>query len=280
MDMILREVDEIDYTKIDFSPIRHLSGGPRNSVGGAVMINSTTSTDDDGQAGNDTENEASIDEVEVTTPATSVSPDVAIEDEGEDADDEDDEGDEEPVVYEVAAAVQPVRTAVVTKQVLHAKCSLVTIPKRVPPPLPIRSPARMSRSSKSELGDVSMLKSPLRQSFNSDERSQTAPVSTEHQESDAFSLELATEIRPGAESPSHKHADSQESIATEVAFQATPTATVYPQIPSAEAAQIEEPTAEKKPTEESDLSAKAEIMEAEAMKVEAPVMAAATITVS
>jgi len=261
MDMILKEVDEVDYTKIDFTPIRHLSGGTLHSLDGAAMIDSATSTDDDRRAENDTENEASIDELEVTTPATSVSPEVAVEDEAEDADDED---DEEPVVYEVAAAVQPLRTAVATKQVLHAKCSVVNIPKRVPPPLPIRSPARASRSSKSELGDVSMLKSPLRQSFNSGDPSQPVPASLENQESDDFTLEPAAALHSGTETPSHKHACSQESIATEVASQATPTAPAHPQLLPAVVPQTEE----------------AEIAEAEAIKVEAPTMAAATVIVS
>ncbi len=44
----------------------------------------------------------------------------------------------------------------------------MTIPKRVPPPLPARSPARTLRASKSEFGgDVSMISSPLRQSYQS-----------------------------------------------------------------------------------------------------------------
>ena len=77
----------------------------------------------------------------------------------DDLDDDDlDDDDEEPVVFEVAS-VQPARTQIVTPQVVAAKGSMVTIPKRLPPPLPTRSPARMSRSSKSELGDVSHLRS-------------------------------------------------------------------------------------------------------------------------
>lgn len=274
MDMILKNVDEIDYTKIDFSSIRHLSGETSHSLDGAAMMDSATSTDDDRQAENETENEASADEIEVTTPATSVSAEVAIEDEGADADDED---DEEPVIYEVAAAVQPVRTAMVTKQVLKAKCSLVNIPKRVPPPLPIRSPARVSRSSKSEIGDVSALKSPLRQSFNSDDQSQVAIVPAEIQQ---FASDPAAEMRPSIDTLTHKHADSQESIATEVASQPTPTVTAHPHVLPLEISHTEESVAEKNPSKASDSSIEAETVVAETMQFEAPVMAATKIPVS
>lgn len=69
------------------------------------------------------------------------------------------------MVFEVAA-VQPARTQAVASRVIHAKGNMVTIPKRIPPPLPMRSPARTSRSSKSEIGDVTNLRSPLRHAFN------------------------------------------------------------------------------------------------------------------
>jgi hypothetical protein len=104
-------------------------------------------------------------------------------DDGDDADDEDDElddddDDDEPVVvFEVASAVQPVRTAVVSSQVVQAKGSIVTIPKRIPPPLPLRNPARSSQA-KSDLGDVSGLMSPARSSFASDERLSVASEPT------------------------------------------------------------------------------------------------------
>ena len=92
-----------------------------------------------------------------------------LSDEADDADDEDeDEDEEEPVVFEVATAAQPTRAAILSSQVtqvIQAKGALVTIPKRIPPPLPVRSPARTSRSSKTEYGDVSGLRSPLRTSF-------------------------------------------------------------------------------------------------------------------
>lgn len=51
-------------------------------------------------------------------------------------------------------------------RVVHAKGNVVTIPKRLPPPLPARNPARASLASKSDLGDTSSLHSPLRQAFS------------------------------------------------------------------------------------------------------------------
>ena len=76
-----------------------------------------------------------------------------------DADDADDEDDDtEPVIFEVAE-VQPARTQVIVSRVIQAKGSVVTIPKRLPPPLPTRSPARLSRASRSDMGgDVSHLR--------------------------------------------------------------------------------------------------------------------------
>jgi hypothetical protein len=71
--------------------------------------------------------------------------------------------------------------------------------------------------------------------------------------------------------------DSQESIATAVASQATPTAVVHPQLRAMEIPQIEEPIAMKTPIKGSELPVQAEIVEAEAIKVEYPVVAATTI---
>ncbi|CAN8102999.1 unnamed protein product [Discula destructiva] len=101
---------------------------------------------------------------------------VATVDEDEDEAEEDDENDfdedeEEPIVFEVyeakaIQAVQPARAAILSSQatpVTHAKGALVTIPKRAAPPVPVRSPAR---SSKSDFGDIPA-RSPLRKSFQS-----------------------------------------------------------------------------------------------------------------
>ncbi|KAG5957615.1 hypothetical protein E4U58_005750 [Claviceps cyperi] len=85
-----------------------------------------------------------------------------------DADDEDDLdiSDEEPVIIE-AVQVQPTRTRAVASRMIHAKGSVVTIAKRVPPPLPTRSPARNSRCVNGEGGArSSMALSPLRLAFS------------------------------------------------------------------------------------------------------------------
>ncbi|CAK7274613.1 hypothetical protein SEPCBS119000_006262 [Sporothrix epigloea] len=94
-------------------------------------------------------------------------------DEEDDLEDDDDDMEEEPVIFEVASTtVQPVRVAsarVATQvaQVIQAKGALVNIPKRIAPPLPARSPARSSRASKTDYGDLPASSSPLRHSFQS-----------------------------------------------------------------------------------------------------------------
>lgn len=154
--------EEVDYTQIDFTPIEQLKNV---SLDAPTVIDSSSVTDDDRQ----TERDVSSDGTKRTSAPTSpdTTPVLGAEDDGEDADDEDDEGDDEPVVvYEVASAVQPVRTAAAVRP-QHAKGAIVNIPKRVPPPLPLRNPARGSRGSKSEFGDTSSLVTPGSDSFAS-----------------------------------------------------------------------------------------------------------------
>lgn len=162
--------EEVDYTKIDFSPIRQFSNP--NSLDGATMTDSPSTTDDDRH----TEQYASCDET--ATSSTSIPPDSDGEDvdEADDADDEDDDvdGEEEPVVvFEVASAVQPVRRAVVTSsQAVQVKGSIVTIPKRIPPPLPLRNPAR-----KRDSADSTAMSTPARSSFAVEDRLAICPES-------------------------------------------------------------------------------------------------------
>ncbi|CAI4210543.1 unnamed protein product [Parascedosporium putredinis] len=147
--------EEVDYTKIDFSPIRQFSN--HHSLDGMTMIESPASTDDDQRTDrtsrrNSPRNSTRSERPDDATRAANVPlPIEAEEDEGDYADDEDDEtdddDDEEPVIFEVASAVQPVRTAVVAAQV-QAKGAI----------------------AKSDFGDVSGLMSPARSSFASDER--------------------------------------------------------------------------------------------------------------
>ena len=124
------------------------------------------------------------------------------DDDEEDDDDmdefDDDDMEEEPVIFEVASTtVQPIRVApaqVTTRQVaqvIQAKGALVNIPKRIAPPLPLRSPARASRSSKSDYGDFSGLGSPLRHSFQSHLTVDTPTT----EPSNAETAEVATIVR-------------------------------------------------------------------------------------
>jgi hypothetical protein len=162
------EPEEIDYTKIDISSIAHLR---RRSSVRAPIAPITVQPPSPAKSKPETLEHGSETEGEGKSLSN------YTEDENADADDEDDEeidenldeGDE-TVVFEVATAAAPTRTAIRSTQVtqvIHAKGALVTIPKRIPPPLPARSPARTSRASNSEFGDVSSLRSPLRTSFQS-----------------------------------------------------------------------------------------------------------------
>lgn len=162
----VREDEEVDYTRVDMAPLRHLS--QEHSIGAVLSADASTTTERDTRkltpaASND-------DDVEkASQPPRVYEKNGEEEEETNDADDEedlDDLDDEEPVVFEVAA-VQPARTQAIASRVIHARGNVVTIAKRVPPPLPTRSPARNSRSSKSEMGgDIAGVRSPLRQAFS------------------------------------------------------------------------------------------------------------------
>ncbi|KAF4993567.1 hypothetical protein FDECE_13363 [Fusarium decemcellulare] len=159
---VTEEEDEVDYTKVDLTPIRHLSGN--HAPPGATSHSNTTEVEQDTlkvEPRDDTDKASSNYDSDKDDKSSRNADD--RDDSGSEAEGEED--DEEPVVFEVAA-VQPARTQAVASRMIHAKGNMVTIPKRIPPPLPMRSPARTSRSSKSEIGDVTNLRSPLRQAFN------------------------------------------------------------------------------------------------------------------
>lgn len=190
------EPDEIDYTKIDTSMIERFSPKPveeEQPVSPPVAVATFETKPEVVDQGVNT---ATVDEASSSTlePAS---------ERDEDADDEDEEEEEdEPIICEVATATQPTRTSLIRAsqiaQVIHAKGAIVTIPKRIAPPLPPRSPARTSRASKSDFGgDVSALKSPLRSSFLSsetqlEEGQQTSDVVTEATSDEAFATPPAT----------------------------------------------------------------------------------------
>ncbi|KAG6029725.1 hypothetical protein E4U19_000789 [Claviceps sp. Clav32 group G5] len=109
-----------------------------------------------------------VDEVDSPVETPSTEEEDELDTDTNDADDEDDLdiSDEEPVIIE-AVQVQPTRTRAVASRMIHAKGSVVTIAKRVPPPLPTRSPARNSRCANGEGGArSSMALSPLRLAFS------------------------------------------------------------------------------------------------------------------
>jgi lipid-binding SYLF domain-containing protein len=168
------EPEEIDYTQVDISAILHLQRQasipePQPEPEPVkVEVSSPQSKPSTVHHGSETDVEK----------RSTNSPTEDEDDERDaDADDEDDEDDyvsageeDETIVYEIATATAPARApnmSTQVTQVIQAKGALVTIPKRIPPPLPARSPARTSRVSKSEFGDVSSLRSPLRTSFQS-----------------------------------------------------------------------------------------------------------------
>ncbi|WYZ45404.1 hypothetical protein EsH8_VIII_000720 [Colletotrichum jinshuiense] len=167
---VLKEPEEVDYTKIDFTPLRKISGS--HSIEGTVMTDSDDHLRTDVSTMDDAATKASSvytkDDASIITKDADKEEDKKEEQQEDDADDEDDEDEdddeEEPVIYEVAAVQPAARTAVMAAPI-HAKGALVTIPRRIPPPLPARSPMRTSRASKSDIGDVSHLHSPLHSSF-------------------------------------------------------------------------------------------------------------------
>ncbi|POS77208.1 DUF500 domain-containing protein [Diaporthe helianthi] len=120
----------------------------------------------------------------------------------DDEDEDDDDDDEEPVIFELATAAQPVRavpSASQVTQIIHAKGALVNIPKRVVPAIPARSPARSSRFSKSDFGDIPA-KSPLRNSFQSTMTSKSEEAA-EHKTMDGViesPAEWATNVTPAS----------------------------------------------------------------------------------
>lgn len=138
--------------------------------------------------------------------------DLEVEDDDQDGSEDDDDDDDEPVVFELATAAQPVRAVPSSPQVtqiIHAKGALVNIPKRVIPAIPPRSPARSSRFSKSDFGEIPM-KSPLRNSFQSTMTSKSEE-GAEHQTMDGViesTTKWATNVTPA--SPCEQDVETQE----------------------------------------------------------------------
>ncbi|KAI0443632.1 hypothetical protein F4803DRAFT_514237 [Xylaria telfairii] len=193
-----KEPVEIDYTKIDISSLRMLSNfpdleeavpEPSQSNGDAPARLDSNDKDEENEQ-NESKEEGGSSHSPISTTDNGNSDDAddeedgnssdynqdddTIESEGEsDFDDDLDEldDDDEAVVFEIATAQAPTRVAMVGTQVVQAKGAVVTIPKRVPPPLPLRSPARTSRR-RSQMPDIgNIVSSPLRKEFDSVETS-------------------------------------------------------------------------------------------------------------
>ncbi|KAH8847463.1 hypothetical protein MCOR27_010977 [Pyricularia oryzae] len=169
---VAEEPEEIDYTKIDMSPLESFSF----RYGQLAEQSAPTTVD---QAVQLPKTKNSIGPVE--DAASIMLPEDEEERDG-DADDEDDESDDdEPIIYEVATTAQPTRAVIMARQaaqVVSAKGALVTIPKRHVPSLPARNPARSSHASQNDIDvNVAYPQSPARSSFDSTEANQT-PKST------------------------------------------------------------------------------------------------------
>ncbi|KAI1157049.1 hypothetical protein F4825DRAFT_400421 [Nemania diffusa] len=186
----VKEPIEVDYTKIDISSLRMLSNFPDLEETISETNNDVvarTNIEDVGERSRETETkeEKARDPSPISTMGTETEGDAddeedgnssiydldndAIEDEEECDSDDDLDDEEEAVVFEVATAQAPTRVAMVGTQVMQAKGAVVNIPKRVPPPLPVRSPARTSRR-RSQMPDISsMVSSPLRKEFDPEE---------------------------------------------------------------------------------------------------------------
>ncbi|KAK4080437.1 hypothetical protein Trihar35433_1542 [Trichoderma harzianum] len=143
------------------------------------------------------------------------------DDDMHDADEDDDIEEEEPVVFEVAA-VQRTSTQALSSRMIQARGNVVTIAKRVPPPLPTRSPARMSRiANKDATGEELNLQSPLSQTFSSDgdmdgqeanDDKIDAVAATEQKEQEAEHSE--SDESDAAEEPQHEILASEENVSS------------------------------------------------------------------
>lgn len=191
---------------------------PEDSVAEEKAVNDETNVGEKPAADSHVEkvDKASVDERDEDADdeqeeGSEMETDLEIEDDDQDGS-EDDDDDDEPIVFELATAAQPVRAVPSSPQVtqiIHAKGALVNIPKRVVPAIPPRSPARSSRFSKSDFGEIPM-KSPLRNSFQSTMTSKSEEVA-EHQTMDGViesTTKWATNVTPA--SPCEQEVETQE----------------------------------------------------------------------
>ncbi|KAJ4865006.1 las17-binding protein actin regulator domain-containing protein [Trichoderma breve] len=126
------------------------------------------------------------------------------DDDMHDANEDDDIEEEEPVVFEVAA-VQRTSTQALSSRMIQARGNVVTIAKRVPPPLPTRSPARMSHiANKDATGEELNLQSPLSQTFSSD-------GDMDGQEADADKIDAVAATEQTEQEAEHSESDESDA---------------------------------------------------------------------
>lgn len=236
------EPEEIDYTQIDMSMIQRFRPLPEEEeendklqpepvvhLGDKTDVETTgtKSIKDDASEYPESEKDGSESERD------------------EDADDEEDESDEdfddEAIICEVATA-QPARSSIRSSQitqVIHAKAGIVTIPKRVPPPLPAKSPARASRGGSGSISEISSLKSPLRNSsFSMDSHLGDTLASAEASEAFVTPPAVMEEVEPASPEPVRRsvqgHQKNSSSVNTAVDLSAKRRASLEtsPEVPA------------------------------------------------
>ena len=224
------EPEEIDYTQIDMSMIQRFRPLPEEDEENGKLqpepvahlgdktdaeTTGTKSIKDDASEYPESEKEDGSDK------------DESESERDEDADDEEDESDldfdDEAVICEVATA-QPARSSIRSSQitqVIHAKAGIVTIPKRVPPPLPAKSPARASRGSRGtdygSISEISSLRSPLRNSsFSMDSRMSDPLVSGDASEAFVTPPAVMEEVEPASPEPVRRPAQGHQKNSSSV----------------------------------------------------------------
>ena len=233
------EPEDVDYTKVDMSIIERLK---RRSISAApepvAIIDTKEVRVITEMAIAKKEKLQTADQAvgpkapaEVSVPEPTQAPTDELDEDADDEDDEEETEDEEPIICEVAmASAQPSRSSIQRSQVtqvIQAKGAIVTIPKRIPPPLPTRSPARASRGSRSEYGDVSGLRSPVRNSLLSvASLADDASPATERGSIDEVFAKLETGDDNAHMPASPRHIKNSSSVCTALAVLSEVTNTI------------------------------------------------------
>lgn len=213
------EVEQSQETAVRSPSRERPESIPEDSIAEEKAANEVTTISEETAASGNTEKtgKTSVDERDEDADdeheeGSDIETDPELEDDGQDDSDVDCDEDDEPIVFELATAAQPVRAVPSSPQVtqiIHAKGALVNIPKRVVPAIPPRSPARSSRFSKSDFGEIPM-KSPLRNSFQSTMTSRSEEASEQKTMDGVIesAAKWATNVTPA--SPCEQEVETQE----------------------------------------------------------------------